>query len=304
MTASGASSRSVAERYGFDFCTGDEKDILENGDINTVFIATRHDSHAEFVLKALKAGKHVFVEKPLCLTEEELGQIAGLMTAVQPDNSSSGNTIQPLGDLINRPSLMVGYNGRFAPLVQLLKEKVGDGPMSMLYRINAGHIPPDFWIQDIEFGGGRIIGEVCHFVDFLTFINGSLPVLVYAAAMNNPNNLNDVLNISLPYENGSIGTISYFADGDKSLPKERVEIYANGSTVVLDDFKTLAIHSHGKKKKKILSQNKGQKTEVKQFIEAILNGTGEVIPFVEIYSASFVTFKIIESIRTIECLRI
>ncbi len=292
MTASGASSRSVAERYGFDFCTGDEKDILENGDINTVFIATRHDSHAEFVLKALKAGKHVFVEKPLCLTLDELNQITQTYSAIRNPQSAM-------------PLLMVGYNRRFALLVQLLKEKVGDGPMSMLYRINAGHIPPDFWIQDIEFGGGRIIGEVCHFVDFLTFINGSLPVSVYAAAMNNPNNLNDVLNISLTYENGSIGAISYFANGDKSLPKERVEIYANGSTAVLDDFKTSAIHSHGKKKgKKLLSQDKGQKAEVKQFIEAILNGTGEVIPFVEIYSASLVTFKIIESLRTGECLRI
>jgi len=305
MTASGASSRSVAERYGFDFCTGDEKDILENGDINTIFIATRHDSHAEFVLKALKAGKHVFVEKPLCLTEEELGEIAGVMTEVKPDNSSSGNTIQPLDDLTNRPILMVGYNRRFAPLAQLLKEKLGEGHMAMLYRINAGHIPPDSWIQDAEFGGGRIIGEVCHFVDFLTFINGSLPVSVYAAAMAHPNKLNDVLNISLTYENGSIGTISYFANGDKSFPKERVEIYANGSTAVLDDFKTFAIHSHGKKKKKkLLSQNKGQKTEVRQFIEAILNGTREVIPFEEIHSASLVSFKIIESIRAGDCLRI
>ncbi|MBW2664073.1 MAG: Gfo/Idh/MocA family oxidoreductase [Deltaproteobacteria bacterium] len=187
MTASGASSRSVAERFGFEFCTSNEKDILENEDINTLFIATRHDSHAEFVLKALKAEKHVFVEKPLCLTEEELGEIAGVMTEVKPDNCSSGNIIQPLDDLTNRPILMVGYNRRFAPLAQLLKEKLGEGPMAMLYRINAGHIPPDSWIQDTEFGGGRIIGEVCHFVDFLTFINGSLPVSVYAAAMNNPN---------------------------------------------------------------------------------------------------------------------
>ncbi len=145
----------------------------------------------------------------------------------------------------------------------------------MIYRVNAGSIPADSWIQDAEFGGGRIIGEVCHFVDFLTFMNGSLPVSVYAAAMKDPNNLNDVLNISLRYENGSIGTISYFANGDKGLPKERVEIYANGSTAVLNDFRTLAVYTDGKKKKKkLLSQNKGQKTEVRQFIEAILNGTG------------------------------
>ena len=292
MTATSASSRSVAERFGFKFCTGNEKDILEDENINTVFIATRHDSHAEFVLKALKAGKHVFVEKPLCLTLDELIQIIQTYSAIRNPQSAM-------------PLLMVGYNRRFSPLAQMIKKNFGEGPMSMLYRINAGYMPADSWIQDPEFGGGRIIGEVCHFVDFLTFMNGSLPVSVYAAAMKDPNNLNDVLNISLRYENGSIGTISYFANGDKGLPKERVEIYANGCTAILGDFKTLVVYADGKKKKKkLLSQNKGQKTEVRQFIEAILNGTGEVIPFEEIHSASLMTFKIIESIRSGECVRI
>jgi len=180
-----------------------------------------------------------------------------------------------------------------------------DGPMSMLYRINAGYISADTWIQDTEFGGGRIIGEVCHFVDFLTFMNGSPPISVYAAAMTYPSNSNDTLNVSLRYENGSIGTISYFANGDKSMPKEKIEIFTNGCIAVLDDFKRLTIHARGKKKvKKMISQDKGQKTEVKQFIEAILNGTGEVIPFEEIYSASLVTFKIIESIRSRGCLKV
>jgi polar amino acid transport system substrate-binding protein len=297
MTATSTSSRSVAERYGFEFCTGNEKDILEDENINTVFIATRHDSHAEFVLKALKAGKHVFVEKPLCLTAEELSQIVDLLN--RQANISNGNSTQQLDDSTNRPILMVGYNRRFSPLAQMIKEAFGEGPMSMIYRVNAGAIPVDSWIQDTQFGGGRIIGEVCHFVDFLTFMNGSLPVSAYAAAMAHPNKLNDVLNISLTYENGSIGTISYFANGDKGLPKERVEIYANGCTAVLNDFKVLSIYAHGKKRvKKLLGQDKGQKTEVRRFIGAILDGTGEVIPFEEIYSASLVTFKIIESIRS------
>ena len=311
MTASGASSRSVAERYGFEFCTGNEKDILENGDINTIFIATRHDSHAEFVLKALKAGKHVFVEKPLCLNAKELEEIKlaadpHRQTQTEgeefcPANGGRAKTSVALrGDgIFAQPILMVGYNRRFSPLARMIKERFGEGPMSMIYRINAGYIPSDSWIQDIEIGGGRIIGEVCHFVDFLTFMNGSLPVSVYATAMKDPDNLNDVLNVSLSYQNGSIGTICYFANGDKRLPKERVEIFANGCTAVLNDFKTLAMYAHGKKKqKKLLSQNKGQKMEVTRFLDAIIDGAGEVIPFEEIHSASLITFKIIESIRS------
>jgi len=175
--------------------------------------------------------------------------------------------------------------------------------MAMTYRINAGKIPSDSWIHDVETGGGRIVGEVCHFVDFLTFINGSLPVSVYAAALREPENLNDILNITLSYKNGSIGTISYFANGDKFLPKERVEIFSNGCTAILDDFKILAIHAKGKKRvKKMMSQDKGQKKEVQVFInsrdKACLVSTDNIIGFDEIYSASLVTFKILESIRT------
>lgn len=285
MTATSASSRSVAERYGFEFCTGADKDILENNDINTVFIATRHDSHAEFVMKALKAGKHIFVEKPLCLKGEELDEISELLA------QSSKFKVRKL--------LMVGYNRRFSPLANQIKGAFGDGPMAMTYRVNASAIPADSWIQDIDIGGGRIIGEVCHFVDFLTYMNGSLPVSVYADLMSDPNGLNDTLNISLKYQNGSIGTISYLSNGDKSLPKERVEIFANGNTAILDDFKVISIHAKGKKRaKKMMRQDKGQKAEVNLFVEAILNGRGAPISFDEIYSASLVTFKILESIRT------
>jgi len=285
MTSSGTSSRSVAERFKFEFCTSDEKDIFENNEINTVFIATRHDSHAECVMNALKARKHVFVEKPLCLTIDELNKIKQIYSEIRNPKSEM-------------PLLMVGYNRRFSPLAQKIKEEFDEGPMAMTYRINAGAIPADSWIQDPDIGGGRIIGEVCHFVDFLTFINGSFPVSLYGSVMVDSQNLNDVLNVSLHYENGSIGNISYFANGDKSLPKERVEIYAHGCTAVLDDFKRLTMHSSGNKKtKKLMSQDKGQKNEVKQFIEAILNGKGVPISFEEIYSASLVTFKILESIR-------
>ena len=275
MTSSGTGSRSVAERFGFEFCTSNENDIIDNDEINTIFIATRHDSHAEYVMKALRAGKNVFVEKPLCIKEQELGQIVELLNSqIGKDNFSSDNTTPPINKLTNNAILMVGYNRRFSPFAKIIKENFGDGPMAMTYRVNAGAIPRESWIQDPDFGGGRIIGEVCHFVDFLTFMNGSLPVSVYAHVLIDPNALNDTLTVSLRYENGAIGTISYFANGDKSLAKERVEVYAHGCTAVLEDFKSLILHAGGKRKrKKLLSQDKGQKNEVAAFLDAV--GTGK-----------------------------
>ena len=312
MTSSGTSSRSVAERFGFEFCTSDESDILENDAINTVFIATRHDTHAEYVIKALKAGKHVFVEKPLCLNETELNEIAktynsavSLLSGI-PHSDLRGEARMPQrssSDETNQPILMVGYNRRFSPFAKMLKDQVGDGPMAMIYRVNAGSIAGDSWIQDPEIGGGRVIGEICHFVDLLTFINGSLPVSVYAAAMKDTHNLNDSLSIILSYKNGSIGTISYFANGDKSMPKEYVEIYANGCSAVLQDFKNLTFYSNGKKKEnKILSQDKGQKTEIKAFFEALVNAQAHAIPTLDLLKTSLISFKVVESLLSGRCI--
>jgi predicted dehydrogenase len=171
--------------------------------------------------------------------------------------------------------------------------------MAMTYRVNAGAIPADSWIQDPAVGGGRIVGEVCHFVDFLTFLNGSLPVSVYATDMQSAGSTGDTVTVSLRYANGSIGSVSYFADGDKGLPKERVEVYCNGVSAVLDDFRALSLYARGKKKeKRLLSQDKGQKSEVEQFIKSVLETGTSPIPFAEIHSASLVTFKVLESIRT------
>ena len=292
MTGTGTGARSVGERYGFDYCTCDERDIFTDAGINTVFIASRHDSHARYVLDALRAGKNVFVEKPLCMTELELFEIAELYRLMRADPQSLAPNAQC-------PILMVGFNRRFSPLAQAVKEQVGNGPLAMQYRVNAGTIPRESWIQDPETGGGRIIGEVCHFIDFLTFMNGSLPNSVHATAMRSAIGTDDTLTITLGFINGSIGTVSYFANGDKSLAKERVEIFAHGSVYLLDDFKSLSIHAHGRKKeKKLLVQDKGQKQEVAAFIEAVASGTGSVIPFDEIYSTTLVTLKALESLRT------
>ncbi|MBW2623062.1 MAG: bi-domain-containing oxidoreductase [Deltaproteobacteria bacterium] len=286
LTATSASSRSAGERFGFEFCTSNPDDILKNKDINTIFVATRHDSHAMYVISALEEGKNVFVEKPLCLTLEELGQIRKLYEILIKERQEQA------------PLLMVGYNRRFSPFVQEIKGYIKESPIAAMYRINAGAIPADHWIQDQESGGGRIIGEVCHFTDTLAYLTGSLPETLFAASIPGPNDFNDTLQINLKYANGSVGTVAYLANGDKSLPKERIEVFTTGISIVMDDFKTLTIHSKGKKKKKsLLTQDKGQREEVNSFIENISLGSNEVIPFEEIYCSSLVTFKILESIR-------
>jgi len=287
MTSSGTTSKRVAERFGFEFCTADENDIFQNDEINTVFIATRHDSHATYVKKGLQLGKNVFVEKPLCLSLAELEQIEEVLA-----NTGS-----------SAPLLMVGYNRRFAPLARLLKEKMGSGAMSMIYRINAGSTPPESWIQDPEIGGGRIVGEVCHFVDFLTFICGALPVRVYAVALPDPGNLQDVVNVSLEFANGSIGTISYFANGSKSLEKEYVEVYQAGTTGILRNFKELEMYAGGKlERKKLINQDKGQKMMVESFVKTVKEGGQAPIPLAGIVAVSRTTFKVLESLRSREAL--
>lgn len=292
MTATPTGARSVADRYGFQFCTGVAADIVADEQINTVFIASRHDSHADYVLQALRNGKHVFVEKPLCLREDELAAI----TAAYREREAA-----PDGGRL----LMVGFNRRFSPLARALKQEFGDGPMAMHYRINAGHIPRESWIQDPDTGGGRIIGEACHFIDFLTYLNGSLPDTVHAAAMRAPSGLSDTVTITLSFRNGSIGTVSYFANGDKSLAKERVEIFAAGAAAVLDDFRLLSLHAQGKRKeRRLMSQDKGQKSEVAGFVEAVRNGTGPLIPFEEIHSTTNAAIMVLESLRTGQCIKL
>lgn len=283
LTSSGTSSRSVADKFKFEFCSSDENDIFNNSETNTVFIATRHNSHAPYVTKALNAGKNVFVEKPLCLTETELKEIDWIYRQLTAKS-------QP-------PLIMVGFNRRFSPLVELLKEKFGSGPMAMMYRINAGAIPPESWIQDKEIGGGRIIGEVCHFVDLLTHINGSLPDSVFASALPDPAGLNDTLAINLTFRNGSVGTISYYANGSKSLTKEYLEVYRAGVTAILKDFKEIEIY--GKEspvRKKLLNQNKGQEKMVSAFVEAVKHGKSAPIDYEDTYMVTMATFKIIESL--------
>ena len=285
MTSGGTSSRSVAERYGFEFCTAREEDIISSTDINTIFIATRHDSHASYTLNALEAGKNVFVEKPLCINEHHLTEFSKLM--------------KKKAHLDEKPRLMVGFNRRFSPLTQKLKQKLGEGAMSMIYRVNAGEMDRNAWMQVEEIGGGRIIGEACHFVDYLIYINGSLPVEVFTYSMHESNNLEDVVSIHLRFENGSTGSVFYLSNGSKKLSKEYIEVYRNGKTAILEDFKKLTIYGSGKSyKKKLIVQDKGQPNAINSFIEAIIKGKPSPIPYEEIHASMLATFLAVESMRT------
>lgn len=278
MTNSGATSKRVAERFHFEQCTPNEEDIMNNPDINTLFIATRHDSHAKYVIKGLKNGKNVYVEKPLCLNVEELVEIQKLCEEKQK-------------------SVMIGFNRRFSPHAQAIKKKFGSGKMSMIYRCNAGSIPADTWIQDLKIGGGRIIGEACHFIDFMAYICGSKPVKVMASVMPDNQNLNDTMNIIVEFENGSTGVVAYYANGSKEMHKEYFEVFSAGASATIDDFNETKIYTKGKPAKfTTRTQDKGQKAMVEAFFANIEEGKTP-IPMDEIFAVTLASFAALKSVQ-------
>lgn len=283
-TASGAHSRHAGQKFRFQFCTTDENEILNNPGVNTVVVATRHHLHAPQVLSALGARKHVFCEKPLCLKEDELSSIVQAYSAAG-----------------SKPLLMVGFNRRFAPLAVRMKaflSKVAE-PLALHYRVNAGYLPPDHWVNDPEQGGGRILGEVCHFVDFLMFLAGSSPVEVHAHSLANPGQYSDDnVIVSLRFANGSQGTITYVANGDKSFSKERVEVFGGGAVAVLDDFRRLELVKGGRKQvvHSRWRQDKGHRGEWEAFVDAIQHGKPSPIAFDQILAASLAALRIRQSV--------
>jgi predicted dehydrogenase/threonine dehydrogenase-like Zn-dependent dehydrogenase len=282
--ANGTHARHAAEKFGFRSCTTDEQEILNHPAINTVVIATRHHLHAAQVIAALGSGKHVFCEKPLCLNAADL---CGIVEA-HDDLTST------------RRLLMVGFNRRFAPLAIRLKRCLQEvhEPLALHYRVNAGFLPPDHWLNDPRQGGGRILGEVCHFVDFLCFLTGSSPVEVETRSLPNPGQYsNDNVVCSLRFANGSQGTISYLANGDKSYSKERIEVFGGGNVAVLEDFRRLELVRNGKKRvfRSLLRQNKGHRGEWEAFMTAIQTGAESPIPFPEVVNTMLATFALEES---------
>lgn len=285
-TASGSHSRHAGDKFGFRYCATSDEQIINDVNINTVVIATRHHLHASQVISALKAGKHIYCEKPLCLTENEL-------LAIVRAHSDSPQT----------HSLMVGFNRRFASMAVRLKAFVDEicEPLALHYRVNAGYIPRDHWVNDPEQGGGRVLGEVCHFIDFVAFLAGAPPVEVVTRGLPSSGEYSDDnLLISLRFANGSQGTITYVANGDRAFSKERLEVFGGKSVAILEDFRLLELVRHGKKKV-IRSpwrkdKDKGHHAEWQAFTQSIATGKESPIAFEEIVSTTLATLAAASSL--------
>ena len=286
-------SRDVAERFGFAYAATSPREILDDSDVSAVIIATRHDSHADLVVQALRSGKAIHVEKPLALSLEELDQVIASYVHHESDNPPSAN-------LAEKSFLMVGFNRRFAPMVQRIAGFfVGRRePLAMTYRINAGYIPLDHWTQNVKQGGGRIIGEVCHFVDLFQFFANSKVKSVFAQALPNGGRYHDDnVAISVSLHDGSVGTILYVANGDKGLSKERLEVFGDGKIAILEDFVELTLIHGGKKKvSQDGARDKGHRAEMIAWIAAIQNGKAEPVPFADAVTATRATFAILTSL--------
>jgi len=270
----GVSGVHLGSKYGFFETTTDSDYLLNDTKSDVVVIATRHNTHADFVIKALTTQKCVFVEKPLCLTLEELNKIESIY--------SSSNF------------LMVGFNRRFAPQVQKMKILLESitGPKTMIMTVNAGKIPDDHWTQDSKIGGGRIVGEACHFIDLLRFLVGKTITKYNIQFMDS--STKDTADIQLSFEDGSIATIHYYANGSKSFPKERLEVFAQGGVLQLDNYRKLTGFGWPRfKKMNLWQQDKGHKACVKAFIDAVSKGHVSPIPIEEIFEVSKISIKLL-----------
>lgn len=279
----GITSKNVADKFGFAFSSTNYEDVLSSSEINTVFIATPHNSHAKLVSLALQAGKNVFVEKPIAIDYEGLKIVEGAR------KESKG-------------VLTVGFNRRFSTAGKEIRKRVSvlNEPLVMNFRVNAGIISKDHWIQKPEVGGGRIIGEMCHFFDLMEYLCGSAPIKVSAESILTQNDkfLNqDNVIISVKFANGSIGTLTYVSNGDSALPKEKLEVFCGGVACIIQDFRSVVIYSNGRETK-IDCSGKGHREEVLAFMDAIQNSLPDPIPFSSILRTTLVCFKAIESLNT------
>jgi len=272
----GVSGVHSGRKFGFEETTTETNSVFEDPSVNAVVITTRHDSHATFVMRALRAGKSVFVEKPLCIALPELEAIESLYRELVEQGQA--------------PRLMVGFNRRFAPQVMKMRALLSDvrGPKSFVMTVNAGSIPPQHWTQDVEVGGGRIIGEACHFIDLLRFLAGAKITDQHVAYMDSKTA--DTATMQLSFADGSIGTIHYFANGTKSFPKERLEVFASGRVLQLDNFRKLRGFGFPEfTSMRLWRQDKGQRACAAAFVRATEQGSPSPIPFDEIAEVARLT---------------
>lgn len=280
-SAGGLTAKVVAKKMGAECATSDYHEILNDPEVNQVIITTRHNMHAPMVLECLKAGKSVFVEKPLCLKEEELAEITAAYEAAPKETT-----------------LTVGFNRRFSPFAVKMKQLAGSGPMNIVATMNAGFIPPEVWVHDLEVGGGRIIGEACHFIDLCSYLAGSRVISVCMNAMGeNPQENTDCATLLLRYENGTNAVVNYFANGSKSYPKERVELFAQEKVLVLDNWRKLEGYGVKGFSKMKSGMDKGQKAEFALLTERCENGGESLIPFESIVNTTKATFAAIQSLK-------
>ncbi|MFL6333801.1 MAG: bi-domain-containing oxidoreductase [Pyrinomonadaceae bacterium] len=284
-TASGVTARDVGRRYGFArFVSGADEVVSAEG-VNLLVVATRHDTHAELARRGLERGLDVLVEKPLALDD---GELDALLEAAA---RSKGR-------------LTVGFNRRFSPHARQAREffKERRSPLSILYRVNAGRVPRTHWTQDARAGGGRIRGEVCHFVDFMQYVTGSTVERVYAESVSSDDREgtdDDSVFVTLKFADGSNGTIAYLAEGDRALPKERVEIFGAGRTFVIEDFRAANAYAGGRESStRLRAQDKGQRAEVRAVCAALREGTPAPIPLEDLVNTTRATFRILDSLRT------
>lgn len=300
VSASGLNAGYAARKYGFSYAATDETQILDDPKVNTVAVLTRHYMHARQVIAVLHAGKHVFCEKPLAIKPGELEEITAVLqglSSLPDDEAGSQGKRSPL--------LMVGFNRRFSPHGKALKEFLlsRQEPLVAHYIVNAGYLPPEHWLHDPEQGGGRIIGEGCHFIDFLTFLVGEPPISVVARSLPDAGRYRaDNVVMTFTFPDGSLGTISYLANGDRAFPKERLEVFAGGRVAVLHDYRWLEMIYAGKRQvvRSLLKQDKGHKGEWQAFSDAIQEGGAPPIPYRDLIGVTSATFAVLEAMRTRE----
>lgn len=283
-SAGGLTAGTLAKRAGSAFATTDYREVITDDEVDLVIITTRHNLHAPMVIESLKAGKNVFVEKPLCLTVDELTEIE--------------DVYQPLAASRQPPILTVGFNRRFAPLAQRMKSLLGEGAVNIVATMNAGEIPANSWVHDPAVGGGRIIGEACHFIDLCTFLTGSRVTDVCMNSLGTaPEENTDNASILLRYANGSNAVIHYFANGSKAFPKERIEAHTQGRTLVLDNWREL--HGYGCKSftKAKSKQDKGHAEQFRLLLERVTTGGPALIPYEDIINTTRATFAALASLR-------